>query len=364
MFRIESQDEATKARTGELVTRNGSLRTPAFLPVATKGVVKTLEASDLSDLGVSAVIANAFHLWLRGIDAIEEMDGLHTFINWNKPIFTDSGGFQIIRKDFDFKITDEGFMLTSPIDGTRVTYSPEVCMDVHSRLGSDVAFVLDDCPPYPSDKKRLEDSVHRTAKWAKRCMEAKKEDQQLFGIPQGGTDLDLRKKSATALTDMRFDGYGIGGLSIGEPTEDMISATKASLSSLPAESPKHLMGVGSPAEILESISLGIDIFDSAYPTRNARHGTFYTNQGKHDIRKSKFMDIKDPLDKECDCSTCTNYSTSYIHHLFKEKEMLAYRLLSIHNLSNVLALFFRTREAIAKSRFSEFKEEFLSEFTS
>ena len=364
MFRIESQDSETQARTGLIDTGHGTIQTPAFLPVATKGVVKTLDTSDLNDLGVSAVIVNAFHLWLRGIDAIEAVGGLHSFMNWNKPIFTDSGGFQIIRKDFDFKLGDEGFILTSPIDGTRVMYSPEVCMEAHSSLESDVAFVLDDCPPYPSDKKRLEESVQRTAKWAKRCMEAKKEGQQLFGIPQGGTDLELRDKSATALANIGFDGYGIGGLSIGEPAEDMISATKASLSSLPQDSPKHLMGVGSPAETLESISLGIDIFDSAFPTRNARHGTFYTSQGKHDIRKRKFMKIEDPLDKKCGCSTCTSYSTSYIYHLFKEKEMLAYRLLSIHNLSSILTLFSKAREAIAKDRFSEFREDFLSEFIS
>ncbi len=363
MFRIESQDEATNARIGYLETRHGNIQTPAFLPVATKGVVKTLDSSDLIDLGVSALIVNAFHLWLRGIDAVEQTGDLHRFMNCNGPIFTDSGGFQIIRKDFDFRITDEGFTLTSPIDGGKVTYSPEICMDVHSRLGSDIAFVLDDCPPYPSDRKRLEESVERTTNWARRCRDSGTEGQLLFGIPQGGTDPDLRKKSAKELSDIGFDGYGIGGLSIGEPSEEMISAINASLSALPRDAPKHMMGVGSPVEILESVSKGVDIFDSAYPTRNARHGTFYTRRGKHDIRKGKYMRIQDPLDKDCNCRTCREYSTSYIHHLFKEKEMLAYRLLSIHNLSNVLTFFAQIREAIGEGRFSDFKKESLSQIS-
>ncbi len=361
MFRIESQDRTTNARTGLLETRQGTIRTPAFLPVATKGVVKTLDSRDLEEIGVSALIVNAFHLWLRGIDAVERIGGLHEFMNWDGPILTDSGGFQIIRKDFDFKITDEGFTLTSPIDGRKVTYSPEICMDVHSRLGSDIAFVLDDCPPYPSDRRRLEESVRRTIEWAKRCKDVKTEGQTLFGIPQGGTDVDLRKLSAKELTTVGFDGYGIGGLSIGEPSKDMISSIEATISSLPPDSPKHMMGVGSPVEILESISRGVDIFDSAYPTRNARHGTFYSNTGKHDIRKSMFKNIKDPLDGECDCPTCKRYSTSYIHHLFKEKDMLAYRLLSIHNLSNVLSFLSTVRKAIDRGTFPDFKEESLSE---
>ncbi len=362
MFRIDNEDKHTDARTGLFETGHGVVQTPAFLPVATKGAVKTLDSSDLVNLGVNAVIVNAFHLWLRGIDVIEEIGGLHSFMNWNKPIFTDSGGFQIIRKDFDFKLKDEGFVLKSPINGASVLYSPEVCMEVQSKLGSDVAFALDDCPPYPSDKTRIEESVKRTREWGQQCVDAKGRDQKLFGIAQGGTEPDLREQSALMLAEMGLDGYGIGGLSIGEPTEDMVSATMTSLSSLPKDSPKHLMGVGSPAEILECISLGIDFFDSAFPTRNARHGTFYTTKGKHDIRKRKFSDVKGPLDENCGCSTCSDYSTSYIHHLFKEKEMLAYRLLSIHNLCSVVALMADAREAVKRSGFLEFKDQFISEF--
>jgi queuine tRNA-ribosyltransferase len=207
----------------------------------------------------------------------------------------------------------------------------------------------------------LEESVQRTTRWAKRCKDGRKEGQLLFGIPQGGTDLNLRRRSAKELTDVGFDGYGIGGLSIGEPREDMVSAINASISTLSPDSPKHMMGVGSPAEILESITMGVDILDSAYPTRNARHGTFNTNKGRQDIRKSQFMSIEDSLDEECGCSTCEGYSTSYIHHLFKEKEMLAYRLLSIHNLSSVLALLSEVRKSIKEERFSDFKKRFLSD---
>jgi len=283
MFRIESEDKDTDARTGLFETGHGVVQTPAFLPVATKGAVKTLDSSDLANLGVDAVIVNAFHLWLRGIEAIEETGGLHTFMNWNRPIFTDSGGFQIIRKDFDFKLKDEGFVLKSPIDGARVLYSPEVCMEVQSKLGSDVAFALDDCPPHPSDKTRIEESVQRTKEWAQQCFDAKGRDQQLFGIAQGGTEPGLREQSALMLADIGFDGYGIGG-----------------------------------------------------------------NHFLHAMRRN--------VDS-------ANYSTSYIYHLFKEKEMLAYRLLSIHNLCCILALLANAREAIRRNRFLEFKDQFLSEFT-
>ncbi len=362
MFQVVGEDKDTDARIGLLNTGHGAVETPAFLPVATKGVVKTLDRSDLRSLGVPALIVNAFHLWLRGSDSIENVGGLHRFMNWDGPIFTDSGGFQIIRKDFDFKISDQGFELTSPIDGSKVLYSPEICMDVHSVLGSDVAFVLDDCPPYPSDAKRLEASLERTAKWAQRCAGIRKNNQLLFGIPQGGTDPELRGRSAKSLSDIGFDGYGIGGLSIGEPSGDMILSVKASILSLPPGSPRHLMGVGSPVEILESISLGVDLFDSAFPTRNARHGTFYTDSGKYDIRKRDFKGTKGPLDDSCDCFTCAEYSASYIHHLFREKEMLAYRLLSIHNLRNILSLFRRAREAIRQEEFLEFKKAFISGF--
>jgi queuine tRNA-ribosyltransferase len=362
MFKVEKEDERSKARLGSVETAHGVLKTPAFLPVATKGVVKTLDFLDLENLGANGLIANGFHLWLRGLDAVEDAGGLHPFMKWNKPIFSDSGGFQIIRKDFDFKISDEGILLKSPIDGKKVLYSPEVCMQVHSALGSDIALVLDDCPPHPSSKERLEASVDRTTNWAGRCIEAKGDDQQVYGIVQGGTDPDLRKRSAEELLGIGFDGFGIGGLSIGEPKEEMYHAVDVSLSHLPSDLPRHLMGVGSPLEILESISHGVDIFDSAFPTRNARHGTFYTPNGKFDIRKREFSGRRDALGEGCDCFTCENYATSYLYHLFKEKEMLAYRLLSVHNLRTVISLVEESREAIAEKTFFEFKESYLSGF--
>ncbi|MEE9116103.1 MAG: tRNA guanosine(34) transglycosylase Tgt [Thermoplasmata archaeon] len=359
MFKIEKEDEDSRARSGSIRTSHGTLRTPAFLPVATKGVVKTLDFRDLVDLGVEGLMVNAFHLWLRGLDAVEDAGGLHSFMKWNRPILTDSGGFQIIRKDFDFKISDEGFRLKSPIDGKMVLYSPEVCMQVHSVLGTDVAFVLDDCPPHPSKPERLEVSIRRTTEWARRCLNAKG-DHQVYGIVQGGSDSDLRKRSSEELSGMSFDGFGIGGLSIGESREEMYSAVDVSLSNLPTDRPRHLMGVGSLAEILESISRGIDIFDSAFPTRNARHGTFYTPNGKFDIRKREFNGKKEPLGEACDCFTCRNYTASYMYHLYKEREMLAYRLLSIHNLRTVISMVDDSRKAIADNRFGEFKEMHLT----
>ncbi len=363
MFQIREKDEKTKARTGVLSTAHGEIETPVFLPVATKGTVKTLDFSDLESLGVQGLIVNAFHLWIKGLDSVRNTGGLHSFMRWDRPIFTDSGGFQIIRKDFDFKITEEGFVLKSPVDGKKITYSPEVCMDVHSALGSDVAFVLDDCPPYRSSMERLRGSVDRTTDWARRCKAMKKEGQEVYAIAQGGTDSELRRRSAVELSEIEFDGYGVGGLSIGEPRDEMISSLEVSVSSLPEEKPKHMMGVGSPAEVLESISNGMDIFDSAFPTRNARHGTFYTGKGKFDIKKSGFAKVKEPLGPGCECFVCRNYSTSYIHHLFKEKEMLAYRLLSIHNLKMILDLFAGVRMSIKENKFSSFAEGYLSEFT-
>lgn len=360
MFKTEKEDENSRARLGSLETPHGVLGTPTFLPVATKGVVKTLDILDLENLGANGLIVNGFHLWLRGLDAIEDAGGLHAFMKWNGPIFSDSGGFQIIRKDFDFRISDEGFLLKSPIDGQKVLYSPEVCMQVHTSLGADIALVLDDCPPHPSLEDRLEVSVRRTTEWARRCLKARGGDQQVYGIVQGGTDHALRKRSSEELSAIGFDGFGIGGLSIGESREEMFSAIDVSLSSLPSDKPRHLMGVGSPAEILEAISRGIDIFDSAFPTRNARHGTFYSPKGKFDIRKKEFSGKKQPLDERCGCFTCKNYTASYVHHLFKEKEMLAYRLMSIHNLWNVINLVDGSRKAIADSGFEEFKETYLA----
>lgn len=360
MFRVEKKDENSRARAGSVETSHGNLKTPAFLPVATKGAVKTLDIRDLEELGANGLIANGFHLWLRGLEAVENAGGLHLFMRWDGPIFSDSGGFQIIRKDFNFKISDEGFLLKSPIDGQMLLYSPEVCMQVHSVLGTDVAFVLDDCPPHPSSRERLEVSVKRTKDWARRCLDARSDDQQVYGIVQGGSDSDLRKRSSEDLSGMPFDGFGIGGLSIGESREEMYSAVDVSLSNLPSDRPRHLMGVGSLAEILESISHGIDIFDSAFPTRNARHGTFYTPNGKFDIRKREFHGKKEPLGEACDCFTCRNYTASYLYHLYKEKEMLAYRLLSIHNLRTVISLVDDSRKAIADNRFGEFKEMYLT----
>ncbi|MCX9013606.1 MAG: tRNA guanosine(34) transglycosylase Tgt [Candidatus Methanoperedens sp.] len=365
MYELIHKDRKTDARAGLLKTNHGIIETPAFMPVATKGTVKTLVPEELYGMGTQVLISNAFHLFLApGMDIIREAGGLHKFMNWDGGIFTDSGGFQMIRKDFPFKITDEGISYKNPRDGKKYSYSPQLCMELQKILGSDVAMILDECPAYGSEYSAVEASVKRTLKWAQMSQTVEKNEGQLsFAILQGGTFPDLRKKCAEELIAMDFDGYGIGGLSIGEPKEVMNEVLRHSIPLVPEDKPRYLMGVGSPVELLKSIEMGIDIFDSAFPTRNARHQTLMTSNGNIDTAKRKFAGDFNPVDGNCGCYTCKNYTRAYLYHLFRESELLALRLASIHNLYFIQSIVKGARQAILEDRFSEFKEKVIRDFS-
>ncbi len=361
MFELIHTDKNTEARAGKLRTNHGIIDTPAFMPVATKGTVKTITPEELYETGTQALISNAFHLLLApGMEVMWKAGGLHNFMHWDRAIFTDSGGFQMIRKDFPFKITDEGFTYKNPHDGMKYSYTPETCLENQKVIGSDVAMILDECPAYGSDYSAVEASTVRTILWAERAKNIEQNNGQLFfAILQGGTFAELRKYCAEELVKMDFDGYGIGGLSIGEPKEIMNEILKSTVPLVPEDKPRYLMGVGSPVELLSAVERGVDIFDSAFPTRNARHQTLMTSRGNIDIARAKFAMDFVPIDENCDCYTCRNYAGAYLHHLFKESELLALRLASIHNLHFMQSMVRGAREAILEDRFAEFKKGFI-----
>lgn len=364
MFKITSKDGATKARTARLKTAHGTLETPVFLPVATKATVKNLDFRELHAMGCSAIIANAFVLYLRpGVEVIEEAGGLHDFMHWDRVLFTDSGGFQVLRKDFSPEVRKKGILFRSPFDETKHLFTPEKCMEVQEALGSDIAMALDDCPLYGSDREQVKRSMDRTITWAETCVDThKRKDQRLFAIVQGGTFKDLREKCASRLVNLDTDGYALGGLSIGEPKEVMHEVVDYTVPLLPEDKPRYLMGLGSPVELLESIAQGIDVFDSAFPTRNGRHSTIYTNKGKFNVSKGRFRGDFSPLEEGCDCYTCENYTRAYVHHLFRTYEYLGFRLATIHNLHFLQDLMKRASEAIRKGNFSEFKADFAARY--
>jgi len=317
------------------------------LPVATKGSVKTLTKEELEEIDVQAIIANAFHLWLSESEVIEEV-GIHKFINWSRVIFTDSGGFQIVRK-FKLKITPSGLLF-----GER-EFTPENCIQFQNSIGSDVVLALDYCPSYADSYEKIKFATLITTQWAERCVKAHSNESQLiFGITQGGLFKELRNYSIDRLTKLNFDGYAIGGLCLGEPKEEMYKVIENSAKLLPKDKPRYLMGVGSAEEIVKCIALGVDLFDSAFPTRNARHRTVMTHNGNYDIDKAIFANDLAPLENGCKCYTCKNYSRAYLRHLFKEHELLAMRLLSLHNLYFIHSLVKSAREALKENRFEEF----------
>lgn len=360
MFDFNVLNEDGDAREASMSVEGKELKTPLFMPVATKGVVKTLISEDLDRLGVQALISNMYHLLLKpGVEMIEEAGGLHQLMNWDGVVFTDSGGFQMIRGDFHQKVNPEGITFSTDQDDKTYEITPERCMEIQKRMGSDIAMCLDYCPPYPSDRGELEKSVIRTKEWAERC---KEEGDNVFGISQGGTIPELRKESCEDIVNLDFEGNAIGGLSIGEPPKLMYENVEISTEIFPKDKPRYFMGLGSPVEILECIDRGVDLFDSAYPTRNARHGTLFTRKGKLRIDKRSFKDDHVPLDPGCDCRTCKNYSRAYIHHLCKSEEMSWMRLASIHNVKFMMDLMEESRKAIRESRFDEFKDEFIGSY--
>ncbi|MFQ5976201.1 MAG: tRNA guanosine(34) transglycosylase Tgt [Candidatus Hydrothermarchaeales archaeon] len=365
MFEVIHEDGSSGARVGLLKTKHGEVKTPAFMPVATKGGVKTLDPQEVVEVGTQAIISNAFLLYLKpGVDVIREAGGLHEFSGFSDTvIFTDSGGFQMLRESFFEGVSKKGVTFRSPFDDSKHVFTPEKCMEVQMALGSDVAMVLDDCPPYDANYDRVKKSTERTVEWAKRCIDAHGGDQFLFCIIQGGHFKDLRRDNTEALGGLGFDGYGIGGLSIGEPLDEMFDTLRYSVPLIPRDKPRYLMGVGSPVELLESVGLGVDIFDSAFPTRNARHNTVYTYGGKYNISKGRFKGDYGPLEEGCGCYACQNFSRAYVSHLMRVHEALGMRLVTIHNLYFIHDLLEKAREAMVKDGLEEFKLEFERDYS-
>jgi len=358
-FEILAKDPLSRARVGRIETNHGSFSTPAFLPVGTQGTVKSLTPEELTEVGAQVILSNTYHLYLRpGHEVIQKLGGLHTFIHWNRPILTDSGGYQIFSLRALRKISEEGVTFKSHLDGSLHTLTPEKIMDIQRRLGSDIAMVLDECIPYPSTYGYAKESIGLTTRWAKRCLEDRREnDPALFAIVQGGVYQDLREESAKDLVPLNFDGYAIGGLSVGEPKDAMRDVLKSTAPLLPEQAPRYLMGVGTPQDILEAVRLGIDLFDCVLPTRNARNGTLFTSSGKLSIKQAQHAEDARPVDEQCGCYTCRHYSRAYLRHLYLAKEILSSRLNTIHNLYYYMEFVAKIRKAVLEGRFLGFTRE-------
>lgn len=353
MFTITHRDRATKARTGVLHTARGDLDTPLFMPVATQGTVKAMRMDELAGIGFEILLSNTYHLWLRpGLEIIGNAGGLHRFIGWERPILTDSGGYQVMSLGKNVRISSEGATFRSHLDGTEVFLSPELCMKIQGGLGVDIAMALDECLPHDAPRDAVTASVELTLDWAKRCrLSHDYPDQALFGIVQGGMFPDLRMESARRTVDIGFPGYGLGGFSVGEPRERMLELIGHTLSCIPEEAPRYLMGVGDAVGIMEAVALGVDMFDSVLPTRIARNGSAMVGTGRINLRNAQYRKDDSPLDPDCGCHACRNHSRSYIRHLVNANEILGMHLLTVHNLTTLHRLISRIREAIRENRF-------------
>lgn len=361
-FRIRKSCLQTKARAGELKTAHGVVETPVFLPVASYGAVRTLSPDEVRELGFNMVLANTYHLYLRpGIDIIERAGGLHKFMGWGGAILTDSGGYQIFSLARLRQVSDEGVTFRSHIDGSEHHLTPELIIQFEESLGADIIMTLDECPAFEDSFERVKQAMERTHRWAERCLKAHRQrEQALYAIVQGGTFPELRRQSAGYLVSLDFSGYGIGGLSLGEPKAVTFAMIDETVNLLPEDKPRYLMGMGSPEDIVEAVARGCDIFDCALPTRVARNGAFFTWQGRLNIRNAVFSRKEEPLMADCDCYTCRNFSVSYLHHLFSCEELLGYRLATIHNLRFISNLMSKIRAAIKDGTFASFKDNFLS----
>ncbi len=330
--------------------------------MGSQGTVKTLTPAEVKDIGVDMILANTYHLYLRpGIATIERAGGLHKFMAWDRAILTDSGGYQIFSLAPLRRVTDQGVTFRSHIDGSQQLITPELAIQFQEALGADIIMVLDECPAHDDNFEKVQIAVRRTNQWAERCLRARKQDSPaLYAIIQGGVFPQLRQQSAAYLTAMEFSGYALGGLSIGEPKEVTQEVVAETVALLPEDKPRYLMGVGSPEDLLEGIARGIDIFDSALPTRIARNGAFFTSQGRHNIRNAVYNQLEQPIDPDCNCYTCRTFSAAYLHHLFNCQELLGYRLATIHNLTFINNLMQRVRSAILDSTFNSFKDNFLA----
>lgn len=362
LFRLVKTED--RSRLGELTTSHGTVPTPVFMPVATQGTVKALTPDEVKDIGFGMVLSNTYHLYLRpGIPLIEKMGGLHKFMGWDGGILTDSGGYQVFSLATMRDVNDEGVTFRSHIDGSEHLITPELAVRYQEKLGSDIAMVLDECPASDASAEKVAAAVARTSLWAERCRDAhRRQGQYLFAIVQGGVFSELRQQSAEYLTGLDFPGYALGGLSLGEPKKVMNSIVGSTTIWLPENKPRYLMGVGSPEDILEGVSGGIDMFDSALPTRVARNGALFTPEGRVDIGNAIYREREWPVDTECDCYACRTFSAAYLNHLFNSRELLFYRLATLHNLTFLARLMEKIRGAIAEQKFSSFKHEFLSRY--
>ncbi|MDB4138190.1 tRNA guanosine(34) transglycosylase Tgt [Methylophilaceae bacterium] len=357
-FNLKSQDG--NARTGEIITAHGIISTPAFMPVGTYGAVKSISPKELESNNFEIILGNTFHLWLRpGMDVISKHHGLHKFINWDRPILTDSGGFQVWSLGKMRKITQEGVTFRSPINGDKCFMGPEKSMEIQKILNSDIAMIFDECTPYPATFEEAEKSMKLSLEWAYRSKsEFQKTPNALFGIIQGGMFKDLRLASINELIKIDFDGYAIGGLSVGEPKEEMNKIVEFIAPKMPKDKPRYLMGVGTPEDLIFSIGHGVDMFDCVMPTRNARNGWLFTRHGDIKIKNAKYKDDLMPIDPDCDCYTCQNFSRSYLHHLFKIGEMLGSRLNTLHNLFFYKKIMLEATDAIKNNNYLAFQKNF------
>jgi queuine tRNA-ribosyltransferase len=382
-FELVTTDRRSKARRGRLTTAHGEIDTPAFMPVGTQGSVKGVSPRELRELDAQIVLGNTYHLFVRpGLDVIRNFGGLHNFMNWDGPILTDSGGYQIFSLAKLRKITEEGVEFQNHIDGARAFISPEIAMEIQMLLGSDIAMALDECIPYPCEHDYAAQSAEMTTRWAKRCKEWKRRngesasakatadktakrgsaDSILFGIIQGGTFEDLRKENAQTIVDIDFDGYAIGGVSVGEPQEEMMRAIEWAEPFLPGDKPRYAMGLGTPPQLLELIARGMDMFDCVLPTRLARNGTAFTAAGTVNLKNAEFILDKNQIEENCACEACREFSRGYIRHLIKAEEILGLRLITLHNLHFYLNLMNQARAEIEEGTFDEFRKAFVGEY--
>src|SRR6184192_2504235 len=381
MFELVAQDRESKARRGRIAMAHGVLDTPAFMPIGTQGAVKGVSPQELRELHAQIILGNTYHLFVRpGLDVIKHFGGLHKFMNWNGPILTDSGGYQIFSLAKLRKITEEGVHFQNHVNGTPAFISPEFAMEIQTALGSDIAMVLDECPPWPCDYDYAARSGELTTRWARRCKRAveagvspanlknaggaatAKANPLLFGIVQGATFPELRKQSALAAVEIGFDGYAIGGVSVGEPEEEMMCAVEASAPFLPDNKPRYAMGLGTPPQLLELIARGMDMFDCVLPTRLARNGTAFAATGTLNLKNAEFARDKNPIEQDCACPACQDYTRGYIRHLIKAEEILGLRLITLHNLHFYLELMRQARAAIENATFNEFRFNFIANY--
>jgi queuine tRNA-ribosyltransferase len=356
-------DHEGSARLGKLQLIHGEVDTPIFMPVGTQATVKGMSKEELEKVNAQIILSNTYHLFLRpGHELIKEAGGLNKFMNWDRPILTDSGGFQVYSLSKLRKITEEGVWFQSHLDGSSLLFTPEKVMEIEHALGADIIMAFDECPPYPAEYEYVKESLERTTRWAKRCQQAHRTQQALFGIVQGGIFPDLRQRSAEQLVELDFPGYALGGLSVGESKEYMYQAIEINTSILPWDKPRYLMGVGTPEDIIAAVARGVDMFDCVIPTRLARHGTVITSKGNLTVRNAVYKRDFRPLDEECSCHVCKHYTRAYIRHLIKAEEFLGSRLCTWHNLHFLLNLMSEIRQSIKEKRFELFSRDFLVKY--